>query len=193
MSTPYKLPQATTGFPNQYTLTQFIQTVLVGISGLSPDLVRPDWQVAPPKMPELNTNWIAYGIKESTPNANAYTNLDDADQYESQRHQDIKVQCSFYGPQAIELASLVTDGFQIPPNLQELGRWNMGYVSTGTMLHVPDLVNERWVDRIVMEVNLRREVIRRYGIPNLVSASGIVHTVLNNDEYSFGWQTPGGP
>ncbi len=190
MSAPYLLPKSTVPISGNLTLNQFIQTVLVGISGLNGTLVRPKWQIAPPKMPDISINWLAYAVVEAAPDANAYTALNPEQQYVSQRHQDLRIQCAFYGPNAMELANTVQDGFQIPPNRQALFLANMGFVSTGACLHIPDLVNERWVDRVEMEVRLRREIQRVYGVPVLVSAAGTINTVLQNGEYTFDWQTP---
>lgn len=186
----YLLPSSTTPLPGGLNLSQFIQTVLVGISGLTGTLVRPRWQINPPKQPNIEVNWLAYAVLQYQPNDNAYVWIDEDENTVSQRHEELKIPCAFYGPDAAEYAGIVRDGFQIQQNLEALTLANMGYISTGQMIHVPDLVNERWVERIEMEVNLRREIQRVYPILPLVSARGTIHTVLGDDDYSFEWQTP---
>lgn len=186
----YLVPTSSTPLPGSLTLTQFIQTVLVGISGIAGTLVRPKWQINPPKQPDISTNWLAFGISLGSPNANAYVDMDENGNQISERHQDLKIQCSFYGPDSMDYASLVQDGFQIQQNLEAMRAANMGYASTGQILPIPDLINERWYNRMEMEIILRREIQRIYPVLSFVSATGTIHTVLGNEEYLLNWQTP---
>lgn len=170
------------------TLTQFIQTVLVGMSGLDPRLVRPKWQEAPPKQPDLSVNWLAYAIINNTPDANGYSGTMPDNSFVYQRHEELEVGCSFYGPDAMDFASLVRDGFQIQPNLAALQMAKMGFKEVGPARPVPDLINERWINRIEMSVFIRREVVRTYPILTILSASGTIHgqgSVITSQH----WQT----
>lgn len=190
MTTPgYLLPSGTVPPPRGLNLSQFIQTVLVGISGVAGPLVRPKWQVQPPKQPDFDINWIAFGIIESAPDANAFIGTDADGVTQSQRHEGLEVACSIYGPDALEIAGLLRDGFQIPQNLIALRTAQMGFVEVNSARHVPDLVNERFINRVEMSVFLRREVIRTYAIPTLISATGTIHTVLGNEQYLLDWET----
>lgn len=185
----YLKPSSTQGLPGGLTLNQFVQTVLVGITGLDGKLVRPKWQVAPPKNPDITVNWMAFAILFSTPDANGYTgvNADDATVY--QRQEGLEIGCSFYGPDAMEIAGLVRDGFQIQQNLEALRAANMGFTEVNQARHVPDLLHERFVDRVEMSVFLRRQIQRIYPILPILSAEGVVHTVLGDEEYLLEWQT----
>lgn len=179
-----------TPLPGSLTLTQFIQTVLVGLSGLNGTLVRPKWQAQPPKQPDLSVNWLAYAVTFIRPDANAFVWSNADELMQNQRQEEIEVQCSFYGPDAFDYAGIVRDGFQIQQNLEGLRAANMGFASTGIASRIPDLVNERWINRVEMSIVLRRQVQRVYPITTLVSANGTIHTVLGNEEYLLNWQAP---
>jgi len=185
----YIQPSSSQGLPGGLTLAQFIQTVLVGVSGISGTLVRPRWQVNPPKNPDIDINWMAFGVKTITPDTYGYvvSSSDTSSTY--QRQEGIEVELSLYGPDALENAVLISDGFQIPQNRDALKAANMNFTEASPPLHVPDLLNERFVDRVVMSVFLRRQVQRTYSVPTILSSVGTVHTVVGNEEYLLDWNT----
>lgn len=190
MTTPgYLLPQSTLPLPKNLNLTQFIQTVLVGVSGLPGTLVRPKWQTEPPKQPDIEVDWMAFGIEIATPDANGYLAVNIDGSSDSQRHEDLEVSCDIYGPQALAIAGIIRDGFQVPQNRDALFVANMGFVNVSGARRIPDLVNERFINRRVMSVFLRREIQRTYAIPTLLSANGTIYTVTGNEEFLLPFNT----
>lgn len=176
-------------FPRNLTLTQFLQTVIVGVSGLDGALVRPNWQISPPKQPDIDVNWIAFGINLLTPDTFAFVGMDGAGVTTTQRQEGVEVGLSVYGPESPELCGLIIDGLQIPQNLEALASANMGFQESTQPRQVPDLVNERWVPRMQMSLIFRREITRIYPIVSIVSASGRIHTVVGDEEYLLDWST----
>lgn len=71
----YLLPAEQPPLPGNLTFTQFTQQVFVGISGLPGQLVRPRWELNPPKEPDLDINWLAFEIQRAKPDANPYNGV----------------------------------------------------------------------------------------------------------------------
>jgi len=187
---PYILPSISTVPPNKLTVTQFIQTVFVGISGLPGSMVRPKWQPQPPKQPDLEVSWMALGISNAVPDANSYIGTKVDETVESQRHETLEISCAIYGPYCLEIYELLRDGFQIQQNRIELQNANMGFVQITNGRKIPDLVNERWIERIETSVFLRREIQRIYPIPTIISSDGTIYTVIGNEDYLKVWKVP---
>jgi hypothetical protein len=184
----YLVPSSNGSLPGGLTLNQFIQTVLVGVSGITGSLVRPRWQAAPPANPDLSVNWIAFGVTAIAPDANAYTQLNvGGASAKLQRQELLEVQCAFYGPSAMEIAGQVRDAFQLQQNLEALQAGNVTFAYTGDAQHIPDLVNERWIDRVEMSIFLRRQRDRTYPVLQVNSAEGTIHAASGEEEYLVPW------
>jgi hypothetical protein len=183
----YLLPTHSSPYPGGLTFKQFLQSMFVGLSGLPCDLVRGKWQPNPPKDPDIYVNWLALGLGDNAPDANAYVGVNSEGGNVFYRHEELEILCTFWGPEADEISSITRDGFQISQNRDALNSANMGFKGTSPAHRVPDLVNERWVDRYEMSVFLRRERIRAYPILTFVSASGNIE----NDQgiHSVAWKT----
>lgn len=190
-STGGYLNQPTTEkLPPGLTLEQFLQTVVVGISGYHQQLVRPNWQLEPPKQPDVATDWIAFGVSTIAQDDNAFVgHLTDTTAYLT-RQQDIDVQLSFYGPNAIDNIPKFVDGFQITQNLEALTKADMGYKGFSKPTRMPDLINERWVQKWIVTLTLVRKVLRTYPILSFASVSGTINTVVQGNNYVQTFQAP---
>ncbi len=187
MSAPYVQPFPLAKFPQGLNFRQFLQTVMVGVSGLPGDLVRPQWQPEPPPNPDISVNWMAMGITTVAPNYNAYVGLNSDGQVITDRHEDIEVALSIYGPDNLETYGILQDGFQLPQNRILLTQVNMGFTEMTAGLHVPDLVNQRWIDRIQCSVFFRREILRTYPLLWFVSSSGTISVSDTDPQYNLDW------
>lgn len=192
----YLAPTINPTFPGGLTLTQFIQSLIVGTTGYAGALVRPKWQVEQPKQPDITVNWIAFGIQIITPDQFAYVAMSPDETTSvgsssiSQRQALIQIDCSFYGPAAMENILIFQDAFQIQQNLEPLRAASMGYRMITPAVRGPDLVNGRWVERLETSLYLTWQVQRTYQILSLESAEGSIHTVISGGEFNTDWQTP---
>lgn len=188
---PHPQPPALETAPPNLTFLQFIQSVLVGISGFPGNLVRPEWQVEPPKQPDLTVNWLAFGLGSATPDNNAYVSIevvDDVDVPQLQRNELIPIAVSVYGPKAYDNIGMIRDGFQLTQNLASLRRANVGFAYDTPAQHVPDFFNDRWYDRWRMEIFVRRQIQRAYPLLTFASASGTIYTqTAANENYQLPW------
>lgn len=179
----YLLPTSTDPLPGGLSLEDFIQTVIVGISGITGTLVRPKWQENPPKTPAINVNWIAFAIQISAPDANAYTGMTPQNIDILQRNESLAIQIAFYGPDGMTNIRAFQDGFQMQQNLEAMRLAAMGFTGFTPALRGPDLINERWVQRWETTLTLNRMVQRVYPVLSFASAVGTIHTVVDNEEY----------
>lgn len=140
-----------------------------------------------PKQPDINVNWISFGIDVSVPDANAYTNYNSDGSFGSQRHETLEIGTDCYGPDALYISGLIRDGFQIKTNLDALQVAKMGFVETGPARQIPDLVNERFVGRVNMSIILRREVLRVYPVPTIISANGVIYAPDLDPNFNLEW------
>ncbi len=170
------LPTATNVPPRKLSLTQFLQTVFVGLSNLPGDLVRPTWQLEPPEQPQVATNWMAFGITSNNPEFNAYieSQADTSVIFKRQSHLEVSV--IVYGPQAQEITQLIQDGFQLDQNCASLRTALMGFTEVSAATHVPELFNGLWYNRYQFTVSLTAMVQRTYPVLSFVSMSGVVYT-----------------
>jgi hypothetical protein len=156
-------------------LDDLLQTVFVGLTGLPGANVRPRYQAKPPKQRAGTVDWCAVGVmvldKDAAP---AIASQDDGSAT-LQRHEDIHVLASFYGPNAGALASQAADGLALVQNNEVLMSQLMTYVNNDTIRQVPELVGEQWIRRMDLPVHFRRQVKRAYAVQSLASADSILN------------------
>lgn len=164
-------------------LVDFLQSVIVGVSGVPGQFVRPRWQPEPPNLPPRSTTWIALGIDSRQPDTYAYVDHGgDAPGADNlQRHEVLNLRASIYGPAADSTAARIRDGLQIAQNREALQLANMGLVQTGNPIAVPSLVKEQWLYRVDLTIAIRRLIQRNYPVLNLVTAHGDVTTGVLTD------------
>lgn len=159
-------------------LAAALQAMVVGITGLPGNMVRPRWQPVVPKQPEVGTDWCAIGV--TTDDSTDYPAVihdgtgDGDDQL--QRWDEFTVLASFYGPNAMGFADLLRDGLYIAQNREQMQADDMDLIEVGTRTTAPDLLNQQWIRRYDLPIRIRRKSVRTYPVLNILSADSTVTT-----------------
>lgn len=183
----YLLP--TSGPIESQAFMRFLHSVFSGITGIGNKFVRPMWQKSPPPVPDVTTNWMAFGITSRTLDNDTYLKIHNDGAVQS-RHEEIEIGCVFYGPDSLSYAALMGDGFYISQNRESLFLANMGFKSISNIIHSPELINQHYYDRSDVTVTLVRQIQRDYPILTFVSANGTITGNRAETSLVQNWQTP---
>jgi hypothetical protein len=158
-------------------LEDYIQQFVAGVAGLDGTLVRPRYQPEPPNLPDFSVTWCAVGIVRKRPigvyGATIHDPVNDGHDL-VQRHEDIDVLASFYGPQCDYYAANLHSGLMIWQNKSALAAVGMAFVEIGEGTRAPEFIKNQWLDRIDKPLWLRRIIQRVYPVLNILEAAGTV-------------------
>ena len=153
------------------TFPRFMHSVLVGVTGLPREMVRPAFQRTPYKMPDYSTDWMAYNLTNFTgEKGSGYSNGSCLS-----KHETFECVCYFYGDKATEYASTARDGFELSQNRSSLLINGMGYNGASSIVRVPQLVNDQYYEQVNMTFYFSREIKREYHVLNFSSVAGSIH------------------
>jgi hypothetical protein len=158
-------------------LVDFLQSVVVGITGLQGRWVRPRWQPEPPNLPPASVTWAAIGVTNRKSNPYPAVEHDPAGEGADTlvNYEYFTLDTSFYGPTANASATALRDGLAIAQNREQLFLAGMALVAVPTELTAaPTLMKERWLFRVDMPIRFTRQIMRTYPVLNLISAVGLV-------------------
>ena len=176
----YVVPSGTNGELNDQNLARFLQTLVVGLTGMTPSLVRPRWQPNPPNEPDFEDDWAAIGtinrqrdvfasVKHSPGDGDVGSDL-------VVRNQILDVLASFYGPNSEANSEKFAMGLGLEQNRDAMELNGFGFVSVEETLIVPALLKERWLMGMDIHFRLRRQQQYTYPVPNVASATGSLIT-----------------
>lgn len=157
-------------------LDDALQALVVGVTGFDKSLVRPRWQVKPPKQPEPGVNWCSIGVVSSTPDAGPFIKHLFGDDITAPAgdllitHEELEILVSVYGPNAKGNLGVLRDGLRLPQNLEVAKLAGLYFVSMEPARIAPDFINQQWVRRWDTALTFRRMVARVYGINNILAA-----------------------
>lgn len=178
----YILPETLTTPVYGEALEDVFQSVVVGVTGLAPQLVRPRFQPEPPNLPDFSTNWAALGFSgDGTKDKFAYVVQIDAFTTQLERDETLQVLFSFYGPRCQELCEMFVDGIQLAPNRADLHqRAGCKLVEMKNTRQLPVLMKEKWLKRFDVAGIFRRRVKRIYKGNAIAQFDGVD---LHNEYY----------
>ncbi len=162
--------------PDDNALEDILNPTIVGITGITANLVRPRWQPDPPTQPDKATNWVAFGLNRVSSPTQAATYQKDDTTSVVIRYQDMEFLLSFYGPNAGNYAEIFRDGLQIGQNRDLLAAADLGVIDIGEARRAPALFKEQWLTKYDMTLTLRRRTEREYPTSLLVSATVQLNT-----------------
>lgn len=180
----YLQPEAAPAPTQGDSLEDFFQIVLVQLSGLPDEVVRPRWQGEPPNQPERTSNWLAFGITRAPADTYAVElhqpgvgQEDGTDQL--QRHETLEILCSCFGPDSQEVLSLIRDSIQLEQNRAVLTQNGIGLQETGEIIHAPVIAKTKWLQRYDMTIIVRRSILRDYKVLNVLESDLFLNVELS--------------
>lgn len=156
-------------------LDDFIQAWVVLLTGLPGQKVRPRWQPEPGNIPNHGEDWCGVGIVKQEADPFAAVTQKDAVTTELRQHEFMECNASFYGPNSGKYSTIFRDGAQLSVNRESLAAGGIEFIGIAALQVVPELVKERWLRRIDVIFILKRQVVREYGVPSILTANGILH------------------
>jgi hypothetical protein len=160
-------------------LDDYLQQLIAGVAGLDGTLVRPRWQPEPPNIPDFGITWASLGIVRRRSLGFVGAVLHDSTGVGHDvmlRHEQLEILVSVYGPRCDEVAGNLHDGLMIEQNRIQLRSLGMGFVEITDGISNPELIKDKWLDRVDKTLFINRCVARDYPVLNILSASAAVIT-----------------
>lgn len=183
-STGGYLVQSESALPGGLTLLQYIQQVIVGLTGFAGNKVRPKWQKNPTKFDATpEDNFCTFGVITEEADYDAYTVVNEAGTFSTMKvREDVSVTCSFYGTDAQMNASKLRDAFKISQNRDKLREAQMNYIGVSAVAYVPEIHGQVWFPRADITIILTRTIDKNFAVLSLDGASGTIEGQKSNDE-----------
>ena len=177
--------------PGVHEIAAGLQQMIVALTGLPGSLVRPRWQRMPPTQPDPETTWASIGVTRVEADAYPYITHDGAAQLvgtegkgvdRMQRHLTVSVLATFYGPEAELCAGSVRDGLYMNQNWEPLASLGLKLRDFRDLARNAELINQQWVDRFDVLLELRQQIDRVYPVLNIEGADVVLHSPSLNDQ-----------
>lgn len=170
----YLSPVVPTPPTQDQQLDRLLQAYFKGLTGIDGQYVRPRWQPTVPKQPEPNVDWVAFGVMETRsedfPTIRHNGAGDGSDTL--QRQQELRVLCSFYGPNSMQYADMARDGAYVQQNNETLKLAGLTLIESGPLRQAADFYNQQWIRRWDLSFRFRRMIVRTYPVLNILEVQG---------------------
>jgi hypothetical protein len=171
-------------------LASFLQGIVAGITGLPGKRVVQRWQPEPPTPPEFSIDWAAVG-EQGDRERDTFVNIIHKDgENILYRNEILTVLVSFYGPHSRANAGILAQGFQIAQNRETMVLNGYGFIESLNPVITADLVHERWRPRVDLSFRVRRSVVYRYTILDLLGSKVTVNVDGAQKSFNITLQLP---
>lgn len=163
-------------------LVDFVQSWVVGITGMPGQNVRPRWQPESTNIPQEDVSWAALGVVRREIQTFAYEKFipNQTGGYgQVINHEIMHFLISFYGPNADVHSQVLREGMYLSQNREILSLNNMGLVACGEIVTLPELLKQKWLYRVDLPFSIRRQIVRDYPVLNILSGD----IRLDNEHY----------
>lgn len=153
-------------------LQDFLHDWLVGVSNVQKPMIRPRWQPEPPNIPDVKTDWMAFGIVDRESSTFPYEGHDGTNLGHNTmiRHEQLTVLISVYGPNADITAHLIRENAMVAQNREVLFKKGFAVKSIGGFRAAPEMIKQQWMYRVDFEIVFNRKIEIVYPILNIASA-----------------------
>ena len=174
-------------------LMDLFHDVIAGVVGFDQDaahkaLVRPRDQEEPPNEPDIDTDWLSFGLTFDDQDWDR-VEIHDPNYYGAdggatitQQDQEMVLLVSYFGPNAGSVRSRFEAGIKVAQNREALEQYGIKFAgAVGSAYRLPALLKDtRWRNRWDQKFRFRRRLSYVYPILNIASASV---NPLDNEQY----------
>jgi hypothetical protein len=183
----FLIPVDLNGALSDQQLEDLLQAWIVGLTQLSPDLVRPAWQPDPPPIPDFTCPcWAAFSILRTIsdwdPVVQHFYGAGWPNGDTVFRNQEIEMVITFYGREAGDFALALRMGAGIRQNSEFLDPVKL--ISIDDQITVSETIKGRWQRRVDVGVHLRRPVQFTYAVLDV----GGVYGTIYSDATPIDWE-----
>lgn len=168
---------------NDEALDDLFRAVISAVSGLAPRYVVRRFNAEPGAPPQFDGTWAAVGVLAIDDDDFPYHAMQADGTYRLVQHEVLQVMASFYGAKAQQAARAARNGLQIGQNRDALTAAGIVLQDVGTPIRAPELINNRWSNRIDVTFTFKRQTADTFAILP-------VATVIGSIKNSTGTQLP---
>ena len=156
---------------NDADLDLVFQGLFSSLTGLAIEYVRPRWTAEPRTPPDFGATWCAIGVTDIRDDDYPAQTFIDGVGMQIERHEMLEVLASFYGPKAQQAMRTASDGVLIYQNNEQIfAQYGIIFHHYDDPVKAPQLMNNRWNNRIDRTFTFRRQIISTY---NILSVTGL--------------------
>jgi hypothetical protein len=158
---------------NDDALDKALMALFSSLTGLAPQYVRQRWSPEPQTPPDFNATWCAVGVTSISDDDYPAQVFDDGTGLKILRHEMLDVQATFYGAKAQQAMRAASDGVLILQNNEGImADYGLIFHHYDQPIKVPQLIQNRWSNRIDRTFYFRRQIISTYDVLNVQSVEG---------------------